>query len=58
MDEAEFNKLFVESKEARMNEKAKEKETVKKNVRINLIDMKRGQNAGIALARIKYLSMR
>merc|ERR1711871_724623 len=36
-----------------MNEKAKEKETVKKNVRINLIDMKRGQNAGIALARIK-----
>ena len=26
---------------------------MKKNVRINLIDMKRGQNAGIALARIK-----
>ena len=53
MDEAEFNKLFVESKEARMNEKAKAKETTKKNVPINLIDMKRGQNAGIALARIK-----
>lgn len=53
MDEAEFNKLFVESKDARKSDESKGKETTKKNVRINLVDMKRGQNAGIALARIK-----
>ena len=64
LDEAEFNQLFVESNEdvqrraqvssdaavgmgggGRMENKLRK--------RVNLIDMKRGQNAGIALARIK-----
>jgi hypothetical protein len=65
LDEAEFNQLFVESNEdvqrraqggvsdasgmggmgGRMESKLRK--------RVNLIDMKRGQNAGIALARIK-----
>jgi hypothetical protein len=63
LDEAEFNQLFVESNDdvqrraqasgdanagaggGRMEGKLRK--------RVNLIDMKRGQNAGIALARIK-----
>lgn len=51
LDEAEFNQLFVESGETKKAEKSKKTEVKKQ--KICLIDMKRGQNAGIALARIK-----
>ena len=64
LDEAEFNQLFVESNEdvqrraqvssdaaAGMGGGGRMENKLRK--RVNLIDMKRGQNAGIALARIK-----
>ena len=54
IDEAEFQKFFVESTdtdEKRVSTKPVAQEAKKQ--RINLIDMKRGQNAGIALARIR-----
>eukprot|EP01035_Chromulina_nebulosa_P021343 gene21343-27652_t len=55
LDEAEFNKLFVESSSNTANHSAIDKSAKEpKKQKICLIDMKRGQNAGIALARIKY----
>ena len=56
LDEAEFNQLFVESESAKVEKSAEEdkrKDVQQKKMRVNLIDMKRGQNGGIALARIK-----
>ncbi len=53
LDEAEFNALFVDSGET------KEKEVVvvakePKKQKVNIINMKRAQNAGIALARVRF----
>jgi Formin Homology 2 Domain/Subunit CCDC53 of WASH complex len=54
LDEAEFNQLFVESgDEPKVQEKPNKPAAEQKKQRINLIDMKRGQNGGIALARIR-----
>ena len=52
LDEAEFNQLFVESQAVVKVVKEEVKEGNKKK-RVNLVDMKRAQNGGIALARIK-----
>lgn len=56
LDEEEFKKLFVESN---VEENTKKKAVVAKPVKevkkqVVLIDMKRAQNGGIALARIKF----
>jgi len=59
LDETEFNKLFVEAAPsaaevaAKQAEAAVQEEAAAKKKRINLIDPKRGQNGGIALARLK-----
>ena len=57
LDEAEFNQLFVESESSSAAEKKaaeeKLKDSQKKKARVNVIDMKRAQNGGIALARIR-----
>ena len=53
LDVEEFNQLFIES-ESNTTKVKTEVEVAPKKMKINLIDMKRGQNAGIALARIKY----
>ena len=53
LDVEEFNQLFIESESNATKVKA-EAEVAPKKMKINLIDMKRGQNAGIALARIKF----
>jgi hypothetical protein len=52
LDEDEFNQLFVEAADAKPENEAKAKEDPKKK-RINIIDIKRAQNGGISLARIK-----
>ncbi len=53
LDVEEFNQLFIES-ESNTTKVKTEVEVAPKKMKINLIDMKRGQNAGIALARIKF----
>jgi hypothetical protein len=60
LDEVEFNKLFVESNEdiqkRPLETGGRPMSVMVKSLgkkRVNLIDAKRGQNAGIALARIK-----
>jgi hypothetical protein len=52
LDEAEFNQLFVDDVKEDDKKKKAPSESQKKK-KICLIDMKRGQNAGIALARVK-----
>ena len=52
LDVAEFNQLFVESVDSSSGNVVKKAMETKKT-KVNLIDAKRGQNAGIALARIK-----
>ena len=49
----EFEQLFVEQPSAAAKDKKPEKPVEQKKVKVNLIDAKRAQNAGIALARIK-----
>ena len=54
MDEDEFNKLFIENiNESSSSFTKMDRMSVVKRQRVNLIDLKRGQNAGIALATIK-----
>jgi hypothetical protein len=55
MDEEEFKRLFVmsESAEDKKGDAKKPQKEVKK-VKVSLINMKRAQNAGIALARIRF----
>lgn len=52
VNEEEFKRLFVEATTPVVKEITLKAEA--KRGRVNLIDLKRGQNAGIALARIKY----
>lgn len=53
MDEEEFNKLFVDTGENSAKEVVKVVKEPKKQ-KVNIINMKRAQNAGIALARIRF----
>lgn len=53
LDEEEFNKLFVEASMEEDPKKAVKAKEPKKQ-KVILIDMKRAQNGGIALARIKF----
>ena len=53
IDKEEFDRLFVESVEAQKKAEANKPAPEQKKQKVNLIDAKRGQNAGIALARIK-----
>lgn len=54
LDEAEFNQLFVDTSDAKASESAKVVAPMSaKKQKVNLVDMKRGQNAAIALSRIK-----
>jgi hypothetical protein len=56
IDTAEFETLFVEKTDASKKsggEKEKEKEKPAKQAKVSLLDAKRAQNAGIALARVK-----
>ena len=53
IDKEEFERLFVESVEAQKKAEASKPAQEQKKQKVNLIDAKRGQNAGIALARIK-----
>jgi hypothetical protein len=54
-DEDEFNLLFVEpEEEKKLNLKEKPKKESAKKQKVVLIDMKRAQNGGIALARIRF----
>lgn len=53
LDVAEFNQLFVESVDSSSKSTVKKSLETTKKTKINLIDAKRGQNAGIALARLK-----
>jgi hypothetical protein len=68
LDQEEFNELFVESSDV-LKKNVPEKNAIKNSsssptnkglgpktnskIKVNLIDAKRGQNAGISLARIK-----
>jgi hypothetical protein len=56
-DEDEFNQLFVEQEDSKkskaVEQKKSRRESVKKQ-KVVLIDMKRAQNGGIALARIRF----
>jgi hypothetical protein len=53
-DEEEFNQLFVESASAPSSKPVVSKPKEVKKQKVILIDRKRAQNAGIALARIKF----
>ena len=55
LDEEEFNKLFIDEANSESPTKQKKTESAKepKKQKIILVDMKRAQNGGIALARIK-----
>lgn len=56
MDEEEFKRLFVQSESAEDKSKADKAKATKevKKTKVILINAKRAQNAGIALARIRY----
>lgn len=55
LDQEEFNRLFVESKDGKKEESElqKNEKKAKKSATVHVIDMKRVQNGGISLARIK-----
>ena len=57
MDEEEFKRLFVQTETSEAENKAaaaRKAPLEAKKVKVSLINMKRAQNAGIALARIRY----
>lgn len=53
VDEDEFNRLFIKHDDDKTSDTNRSKLTVARKHRVNLIDLKRGQNAGIGLATIK-----